>query len=119
MTFLIIIATNFFRVGDSSVSEKRERFEFQLYFKGSKTLHLCRREILKKLSCDAFINSDPNNYFSHSHKADHPALYFTVSMSPNGKDVWMSGGRGVAITKDSMFTKIDSVFIEDRITVMR
>ena len=94
-------------------------FDFQMYFNNSKTLHICLRTSNTELRCKAVTDLDPNDYFGYNVKVDYPEIYFSTSLAPNGKDIWLSGGRGVTYgTKGRRYVH-SSVYIENRVTVMR
>ncbi len=91
---------------------------FRFYFKDSKTLHVCNRLYLGTLQCRASSEANPNDYHSYYYKVTHPEKYMSISEAPNGKDVWMSGGRGIRLM-DAIGIRVKSVFIDDGITVIR
>ena len=95
-------------------------YDFQVFFKTSRTLLKCKRRLFGTLSCHASTDTDPNNYSGFSVKVDHPGKYFSISKAPNKKDIWLSGGRGVTLRpRVAGGLQFATVFIEKTITIMR
>ena len=93
-------------------------YEFQMHF--SRTNHLCYIDYYGIFLCYVMVESDPNNYFTYDFKINYPNRYFSISMSPNEKDIWLSGGINLGIQKHRYTPgQAGAVSIEKRIALIK
>ncbi len=88
------------------------------YFRLSQKLVYCLIDYHNGfVSCKTF-SKDPNDYTGVYYKVPRDLRYWpTISMAPNNKDIWMSGGLGVKIDLNSRRSK--SLVVHKMVTLIR